>query len=179
MPLPRKRSAHFFPSFFHNFSNHYGGLGGGHYTAYCLNDDNVWCLFDDSRITTDIDPKEVVTDAAYVVFYRRRDVEVSGPDFLEGLQQTANIVQDHMDSNAEPAVATGTTAAQDMDVDVNTTDADSHASSKTMESHDVVDSEFANTEEYAGDGTGNANTSVLYGGPLRDDIDSGSNFPLQ
>jgi ubiquitin C-terminal hydrolase len=55
-------------------SNHYGGLGGGHYTAYALNDDGVWCHYDDSRITSHIEPSEVVSQAAYVLYYRRRDV---------------------------------------------------------------------------------------------------------
>jgi hypothetical protein len=32
-------------------SNHYGGLGGGHYTAYAqMPDDSKWYLFDDSRV---------------------------------------------------------------------------------------------------------------------------------
>jgi hypothetical protein len=55
-------------------SNHYGGLGGGHYTAYALNDDGVWCHYDDSRIISHVDPSEVVSQAAYVLYYRRRDV---------------------------------------------------------------------------------------------------------
>lgn len=62
-------------------SNHYGGLGGGHYTAHALNDDGVWCYYDDSRITVDVDPKQAVTDAAYVLYYRRRDLDVN-EDFL-------------------------------------------------------------------------------------------------
>ncbi|GAX20611.1 ubiquitin carboxyl-terminal hydrolase 4/11 [Fistulifera solaris] len=61
-------------------SNHYGGLGGGHYTAYCLNNDGSWCYYDDSRITTNVDPKEVISDAAYVLYYRRKDVVV-GEEF--------------------------------------------------------------------------------------------------
>ena len=60
-------------------SNHFGGLGGGHYTAHCLHDDGVWCYYDDSRITENVDPKEVVTEAAYVLYYRRRDLPVSSP----------------------------------------------------------------------------------------------------
>ena len=66
-------------------SNHYGGLGGGHYTAYALNNDGEWCYYDDSRITTGVDPKEVVSDAAYVLYYRRRDVPV-GEEFVMNLQ---------------------------------------------------------------------------------------------
>ncbi len=31
-------------------SNHYGGLGGGHYTAFAKND-GQWYEFDDSRVS--------------------------------------------------------------------------------------------------------------------------------
>lgn len=57
-------------------SNHYGNLGGGHYTAYTLGDDGTWCHYDDTRVTSNISPTEVVSEAAYVLYYRRRDVEV-------------------------------------------------------------------------------------------------------
>eukprot|EP00591_Stephanopyxis_turris_P012985 CAMPEP_0195528164 /NCGR_PEP_ID=MMETSP0794_2-20130614/30200_1 /TAXON_ID=515487 /ORGANISM="Stephanopyxis turris, Strain CCMP 815" /LENGTH=1436 /DNA_ID=CAMNT_0040659245 /DNA_START=64 /DNA_END=4374 /DNA_ORIENTATION=- len=55
-------------------SNHYGGLGGGHYTAYA-NNNGQWCHFDDSRVTEGVDEEEVVSRAAYVLYYRRRDVQ--------------------------------------------------------------------------------------------------------
>jgi ubiquitin C-terminal hydrolase len=65
-------------------SNHFGGLGGGHYTAFAINGD-IWCNYDDSRITTDVDAKDVVSESAYVLYYRRRDVPV-GNDFEIHLQ---------------------------------------------------------------------------------------------
>jgi ubiquitin carboxyl-terminal hydrolase 4/11 len=53
-------------------SNHYGGLGGGHYTAYCrMPDDGRWHVFDDSSVR-EVSASEVVSPAAYVLFYRRR-----------------------------------------------------------------------------------------------------------
>lgn len=61
-------------------SNHFGGLGGGHYTAFALSDEGTWSNFDDSRVTTDVDPKDVVSSAAYCLYYRRRDVELDGPE---------------------------------------------------------------------------------------------------
>lgn len=52
--------------------NHYGGLGGGHYTAAAKSfGDNCWYNFNDSRVTT-IKPEETITPAAYLLFYRRR-----------------------------------------------------------------------------------------------------------
>jgi len=56
-------------------SNHYGGLGGGHYTAYAKNN-GKWCYFDDCRVTEDVDENDVVSSAAYVLYYKRRDLKV-------------------------------------------------------------------------------------------------------
>lgn len=55
-------------------SNHYGNMGFGHYTAYAKNPlDNEWYDFDDSHVTQVHDPSKVVTEAAYNLFYRRKD----------------------------------------------------------------------------------------------------------
>lgn len=55
-------------------SNHYGGLGGGHYTAFCRNaEDGNWYEFDDSYVRQ-VPASSVVTEAAYVLFYMRRDL---------------------------------------------------------------------------------------------------------
>uniref|UniRef100_A0A3Q2E357 ubiquitinyl hydrolase 1 n=1 Tax=Cyprinodon variegatus TaxID=28743 RepID=A0A3Q2E357_CYPVA len=65
--------------------NHYGGMIGGHYTAYARlpSDKNsqrsdVWRLFDDSTVTT-VEESQVVTRYAYVLFYRRRNSPVERP----------------------------------------------------------------------------------------------------
>lgn len=53
--------------------NHYGGLGGGHYTAAAKNfRDDKWYYFDDSRVRLIDDPKQTITSAAYLLFYRKR-----------------------------------------------------------------------------------------------------------
>eukprot|EP00457_Paulinella_chromatophora_P001305 gb/GEZN01001307.1/.p1 GENE.gb/GEZN01001307.1/~~gb/GEZN01001307.1/.p1 ORF type:complete len:930 (+),score=171.77 gb/GEZN01001307.1/:25-2814(+) len=53
-------------------SNHFGNLGGGHYTAYAQNLVNQkWYNLDDSSVT-EVEPESVKTSAAYVLFYRRR-----------------------------------------------------------------------------------------------------------
>ncbi|CED82890.1 Ubiquitin C-terminal hydrolase [Phaffia rhodozyma] len=57
---------------------HYGGLGGGHYTAVAKNvEDGTWYSFDDSRVSS-ITESSVVTPAAYVLFYRRRTTRPIG-----------------------------------------------------------------------------------------------------
>jgi len=54
-------------------SNHYGGLGGGHYTAFAFNKNaGKWFEFDDSSVK-ESDESSIVTCANYVLFYMRRD----------------------------------------------------------------------------------------------------------
>jgi ubiquitin carboxyl-terminal hydrolase 4/11/15 len=104
-------------------SNHYGGLGGGHYTAYALNDDKVWCHYDDSRVTANVEPEKVVSEAAYVLYYRRRDVLV-GQDIPLPMQTSivpsvAVIVQENADKEDDPTTNTRCNAsmiATDMEI---------------------------------------------------------------
>ncbi|KAF5095686.1 hypothetical protein D0Z00_003040 [Geotrichum galactomycetum] len=63
--------------------NHYGGLGGGHYTAFAKNFvDNEWYYFDDSRVRK-ADPEDSITSAAYLLFYRRRSADLLGGEELK------------------------------------------------------------------------------------------------
>ncbi|KAM7015902.1 ubiquitin carboxyl-terminal hydrolase 8 [Tautogolabrus adspersus] len=50
-------------------SNHYGGLDGGHYTAYCKNTPKQrWYKFDDHEVS-EISTSSVKSSAAYILFY--------------------------------------------------------------------------------------------------------------
>ncbi|XVE75847.1 hypothetical protein DITRI_Ditri12bG0124200 [Diplodiscus trichospermus] len=51
-------------------SNHYGGMGGGHYTAFVDHGRGRWYEFDDDRVFP-ISEDRIKTSAAYVLFYRR------------------------------------------------------------------------------------------------------------
>ncbi|KAM6062118.1 ubiquitin carboxyl-terminal hydrolase 4 isoform 2-T2 [Chlamydotis macqueenii] len=54
-------------------SNHYGAMGVGHYTAYAKNKVNgKWYYFDDSSVSV-ASEDQIVTKAAYVLFYQRRN----------------------------------------------------------------------------------------------------------
>ena len=61
--------------------NHFGGIMGGHYTAYArlpaesdsAQSELPWRLFDDSHVTTVHRDADVITRNAYVLFYVRRD----------------------------------------------------------------------------------------------------------
>ncbi|KAK7205197.1 hypothetical protein BZA70DRAFT_267727 [Myxozyma melibiosi] len=62
--------------------NHFGGLGGGHYTANVKNFvDNKWYYFDDSSVR-EVSPESGVTEAAYLLFYRRRSSNTLGGEKL-------------------------------------------------------------------------------------------------
>ena len=61
-----------------------GGLGGGHYTAYAKNLKNgQWYNLDDSSVSV-VHPNQVVTEAAYVLFYRRRGMGASNAGAAAG-----------------------------------------------------------------------------------------------
>jgi len=56
-------------------ANHFGGLEGGHYTAFAQNkQDQHWYCFDDSSVTRK-QPKDVCTSAAYVMFFKKRKMQ--------------------------------------------------------------------------------------------------------
>jgi len=88
--------------------DHWGGLGGGHYTAFAKNFiDNEWYEYNgellhaaqrsiqltriDSSVSKTKDPARVVSQSAYLLFYRRRsDVPLGGPRFQQILQDYEN-----------------------------------------------------------------------------------------
>ncbi|KAJ3073631.1 CSN-associated deubiquitinating enzyme Ubp12 [Podochytrium sp. JEL0797] len=79
-------------------SNHFGGMGGGHYTAYAKNSlDNVWYNFDDSHVSKIPDPNSVVTPAAYMLFYQRRSTS--------NKHNLAEMIQLRTDASAAAAAA--------------------------------------------------------------------------
>ncbi|EGE07743.1 hypothetical protein TEQG_06726 [Trichophyton equinum CBS 127.97] len=88
--------------------NHYGGLGGGHYTAYARNFvDGLWYEFNDSHVTMKRDPSSVVTSAAYLLFYRRRSDVPLGGSFLARLTEQAHDRASD-DSGSESSSGNGT-----------------------------------------------------------------------
>ncbi|KAJ1817558.1 hypothetical protein LPJ56_004039, partial [Coemansia sp. RSA 2599] len=65
--------------------NHYGGLGGGHYTAYAQSpEDCQWYDFNDSHVSLVRDAEDIKTSAAYMLFYRRRrDSSQEDPESID------------------------------------------------------------------------------------------------
>ncbi|KAJ8372031.1 hypothetical protein AAFF_G00295430 [Aldrovandia affinis] len=83
-------------------SNHYGGMGGGHYTAFAKNEvDEKWYYFDDSSVSSATED-QIVTKAAYVLFYQRRDGDTSTktpPATSSSGRAPETTGDDHMDTN--------------------------------------------------------------------------------
>lgn len=57
-------------------ANHFGNLTTGHYTAYVHKHSDAkkrreWCYFDDSRITFNVSPSQVLNKNAYCLFFQR------------------------------------------------------------------------------------------------------------
>ena len=53
-------------------SQHFGGTGGGHYTAVCKNIDGNWYSYNDSMVSQTT-PSNAIDGSAYVLFYRRKN----------------------------------------------------------------------------------------------------------
>ncbi|GLA61868.1 CSN-associated deubiquitinating enzyme Ubp12 [Aspergillus tubingensis] len=82
--------------------NHYGGLGGGHYTAYAKNFfTGQWNEYNDSSVSRPIDPQSVVTSSAYLLFYRRRSDRPLGGKVLEEITEASTRPNSDVDSQSE------------------------------------------------------------------------------
>ncbi|MGH0161487.1 UNVERIFIED_CONTAM: hypothetical protein FKN15_041043 [Acipenser sinensis] len=94
-------------------SNHYGGMGGGHYTAFAkCKDDDKWYYFDDSSVST-ASEEQIVSKAAYVLFYQRQDT-ISGTGYFA------------LDREAEKGASAAAGAPAESDEDFNENDNDEH-----------------------------------------------------
>ncbi|KAH6668752.1 hypothetical protein B0J14DRAFT_566408 [Halenospora varia] len=82
--------------------NHFGGLGGGHYTAMAKNFfDGEWYDYNDSSVSKMRDPTTAVSRAAYLLFYRRRsNLPLGGPRF-EQIFRNFDKEMDPQDDDAE------------------------------------------------------------------------------
>jgi ubiquitin C-terminal hydrolase len=57
-------------------SNHFGGMGGGHYNAFCRNlVNNQWYCHDDSSVSKVENTSSIISSSAYVLFYKLRSLK--------------------------------------------------------------------------------------------------------
>ncbi|KAK5137913.1 hypothetical protein LTR08_006682 [Meristemomyces frigidus] len=69
--------------------NHYGGLGGGHYTALAKSFyDGQWYSYNDSHCSR-ANESELHSKSAYLLFYRRRSEQPLGPQYLQDIVNEA------------------------------------------------------------------------------------------
>ena len=59
-------------------TNHFGSLNGGHYTAFGKNPNGKWYNYNDGSVN-ECSAKNICTNAAFVLFYRRRDDGAPAP----------------------------------------------------------------------------------------------------
>ncbi len=62
-------------------SNHYGQILAGHYTAYAKNQSH-WYRFNDDQVD-DLEESQIVSNAAYNLFYARRDIDFENINYDE------------------------------------------------------------------------------------------------
>lgn len=74
--------------------NHYGGIGGGHYTAYAKNfSDGKWYYYNDSKVT-EAEEEQTISSAAYLLFYKKR-----GSDDDENHEKLKELVNKKREEN--------------------------------------------------------------------------------
>jgi hypothetical protein len=82
-------------------------MGFGHYTAFAKNPlDNKWYDFDDSHVTEIHEPEKVVTEAAYNLYYRRKDFKFDNNIDFDSIKNTCEFEDFKLEVNhyAEPKV---------------------------------------------------------------------------
>ncbi|TQS37091.1 hypothetical protein Golomagni_02447 [Golovinomyces magnicellulatus] len=84
--------------------NHWGGLGGGHYTAHAKNFYNCeWYEYNDSSVSKPKALSEIVSESAYLLFYRRRsDLPLGGPKLRKIIEEYDNRASFSEDEVADP-----------------------------------------------------------------------------
>ncbi|OXG79192.1 ubiquitin carboxyl-terminal hydrolase 4/11/15 [Cryptococcus neoformans var. grubii Br795] len=89
--------------------NHFGGMGGGHYTAFCRNQvDNQWYNYDDSRVSK-ADVSSVQSRAAYLLFYRRRtNRPIGGESRIKAEEAARNVPSASASPDAGPSTESST-----------------------------------------------------------------------
>jgi ubiquitin carboxyl-terminal hydrolase 4/11/15 len=84
--------------------NHFGGLGGGHYTATAQNFfDKQWYDYNDSIVSKCESGRKAVSRSAYLLFYRRRSPVPLGPPSLQQIV-TADISNPDSDEDNDAEI---------------------------------------------------------------------------
>ncbi|KAI9706753.1 MAG: CSN-associated deubiquitinating enzyme Ubp12 [Bogoriella megaspora] len=134
--------------------NHYGGLGGGHYTAYAKNFyDDKWYDYNDSIVSSTA-PQTVVSSSAYLLFYRRRSsTPLGGPilaDLVTSLHNNNSSSSEDDDNQQQLQVPNTTTTVNN---NTNTTTPHHHSASPSPLDHRLVSPAGPGRETQVASGT--------------------------
>lgn len=123
-------------------SNHMGGLGGGHYTAYVKNlYSGTWFTHDDSSVYPVKNISEIKSSAAYVLFYVRREESLKsywGGDVSSSSSIPQSISETPVDSNSDDPSSPGAPSSEDSEVDRVTAHLEQTHMDTVGESNDLV-----------------------------------------
>ncbi|PWZ01155.1 UCH-domain-containing protein [Testicularia cyperi] len=150
--------------------NHFGGLGGGHYTAFAKNPaDGKWYEFDDSSVRPVANPETVKSSSAYLLFYRRRTTRPIGGKSRQKFQEAAKTRQNQ-------TTAASTTVAPSPLSSTAVTASDTNATvDLRLDSDSDTEAETAPPSQERGQQDGDAIWSFhLRGGPAVDENHSGT-----
>lgn len=82
--------------------NHYGSLGGGHYTAAAKSFvDGEWYDYNDSSVSKIKDPTRVIDRAAYLLFYRRRSDKALGGEKFQEIVERMKVEEEEMSGDED------------------------------------------------------------------------------
>ncbi|KAJ1675776.1 hypothetical protein EV182_000600 [Spiromyces aspiralis] len=117
---------------------HMGGMGGGHYTALAKHaDTGEWYHFNDSHVSKARgEPDEIVTGAAYMLFYRLRpEVGEEGP----GSEKVSRLIKEHWERETATRQRQAAMRASDGNYDDEMGERESGIGKPAVEVGDVAD----------------------------------------
>ncbi|XP_013792392.1 ubiquitin carboxyl-terminal hydrolase 4-like [Limulus polyphemus] len=82
-------------------ANHFGGMSGGHYTAYAKNKDtHQWHYFDDSNVSPTSE-ENIISKAAYVLFYLKKPEAETRKEETVTISQNGQLRNNEEDYNMD------------------------------------------------------------------------------
>ncbi|SMN19409.1 similar to Saccharomyces cerevisiae YJL197W UBP12 Ubiquitin carboxyl-terminal hydrolase [Maudiozyma saulgeensis] len=126
--------------------NHFGGIGGGHYTAYVKNCvDNQWYYFNDGHVTEAV-PEDSIAGSAYLLFYLRRPInDDSQGDIGYGSERLREILNESR-SNHDTQLEQLNRVQAEL-YETNKTDAEDMSEEEEKEEDEEEDMQYSNEDE--------------------------------
>merc|ERR1711862_922564 len=121
-------------------SNHFGALGGGHYTAYAKNvNDDKWYKYDDSNVSQTTDTSKICSSAAYVLFYQRRDTDFEGKQKYEAPTATTTTEEENEEEEEDELTQPEVPPLEDVDQETAKEDEDESEDEMKMKHQEEIE----------------------------------------